>query len=499
MHLPPVVALWLTLAFIFFVYRREARLKTNVSNALWIPLLWLLITCSRSFSQWLYLSRGIVIESPEDGSPIDAAVFLGLILSGYYILRKRGVSVSIFVRENRWLAAFFIFTLISIAWSDFPFIAGKRWIKILGHPIMVLIVLTDPDPVEAVKWLFKRIAYVLIPLSICFIKYFPQYGRGFDPWTGEAFYSGVATTKNELGCLCLILGIFFFWNTLQALRIKNRKTKRRELITNVGFLGLDWWLLSQASSATSLVMMVLGIIVIWVLGLPFVNKRYIGLYLITAILLFAALEPIFGIYATVVKGLGRNLTLTGRTDLWAIVLKLQDNPIFGMGFESFWLGKRLDVIWSQETFRPLQAHNGYIEVYLNLGLVGIGLLIGQFVGTFQKIKHELLRRFEFGRLRLAFLLAIILYNYTEAVFTGTSFVWTVFFLIAVDYPCSRRPGQSFMRKQPDRKRASTAAAAKQLGAMIMNKPNGSLTDHRRCSWVGNYRNRSLEDKLGGVL
>src|SRR5260221_3892521 len=168
MHLPPVVALWLTLAFIFFVYRREARLKTNVSNALWIPLLWLLITGSRSFSQWLYLSRGIVIESPEDGSPIDAAVFLGLILSGYYILRKRGVSLSIFVRENRWLAAFFIFTLISIAWSDFPFIAGKRWIKILGHPIMVLIVLTDPDPVEAVKWLFKRIAYVLIPLSICF-------------------------------------------------------------------------------------------------------------------------------------------------------------------------------------------------------------------------------------------------------------------------------------------------------------------------------------------
>ena len=35
--------------------------------------------------------------------------------------------------------------LLSVLWSDFPLIAGKRWIKTLGHPVMALIILTEPE------------------------------------------------------------------------------------------------------------------------------------------------------------------------------------------------------------------------------------------------------------------------------------------------------------------------------------------------------------------
>ena len=64
--------------------------------------------------------------------------------------------------------------------------------------IMVLIVLTDPEPTKAFAALFRRCAFVLLPLSALFIKYYPQLGRGFDQWTGAAANSGVATTKNQL-------------------------------------------------------------------------------------------------------------------------------------------------------------------------------------------------------------------------------------------------------------------------------------------------------------
>jgi exopolysaccharide production protein ExoQ len=447
MHLPPVVALWLTVAIVFLLYRWESRGNAKVSKALWIPLIWLLLTGSRTVSGWLDLSS-TAIGSPEDGSPLDAAVFFVLMAAGYYVLRQRGVNLETFARNNRWLMVFFIFTLISVAWSDFPLVAFKRWIKILGHPIMVLVVLTEPYPIEAVKRLFKRLAFALIPLSICFIKYFPEWGRGFDQWTGQGFSAGVATSKNELGCTCLIFGLFFFWNGLQALKIQNRKARRNELILNGAFFVLNWWLLMQASSATSLAMMILGILVIYGLGLKFLNKRYIGAYLVTAIILFAALEPIFGIYASVVKGLGRDLTLTGRTDLWDAVLKLQTNPLLGTGFESFWLGPRLDALWKEFFWHPLQAHNGYIEIYLNLGVVGILLFIGQFVGTFRKIQRDLVQGFEFARLRLGFLVAIVLYNYTEAAFDTLSFVWTIFFLIAVDYPARRLSPSSLFHQPP---------------------------------------------------
>ena len=394
----------------------------------------------------------MAVGSQEDGSPIDALVFFTLMAAGCYVLSRRRVNLATFARNNRWLMAFFLFALISIAWSEFPLIAFKRWIKILAHPLMVLVVLTDPYPVEAVKRLFKRLAVALIPLSICFIKYFPELGRGFDPWTGEGFNAGVATNKNELGCTCLIFGMFFFWNTLQALKIRNYQARRKELILNVGVLLLNCFLLHQASSATSFAMMILGIMVMWFVGMRFVNTRYLGAYLSAAVLLFAALQPFLDIYASVVKGLGRNLTLTGRTDLWATVLKLQENPIFGTGFESFWLGKRLDALWEEFWWHPIQAHNGYIEIYLNLGLIGILLFVGQFVGTFRKIQRDLIAGFEFGKLRLGFLLAIILYNYTEAAFSTVNFVWTMFFLIAVDYPSKRWQfiNSNFRQPQPRR-------------------------------------------------
>lgn len=450
MHLPPIVALWLTLAFILFLFWREKREKTGVSRALWIPLIWLLITGSRFVSQWLTLgstSGG----SMEEGSPLDAVVFGTLILAGFHVLQKRNIKLSVFARNNPWLIAFFVYTLISIFWSEFPFIAFRRWIKILGHPIMVLVILTDPQPLEAVKRLLKRLAYVLVPLSICFIKYFPQFGRGFDSWTGQAYNTGVTMNKNELGYLCLVFGMFFFWNTLHILKMRKGRARRKELMLNVGFFALNYWLLMEASSATSLLTMLIGIGIIWFVGLPFVNRQQVGWYIAGAVVVFAALEPFLGIYEHVVKGVGRNLTLTDRTDVWNAVLGLQASPIFGTGFESFWLGNRLDTMWAKFPFHPTEAHNGYIEMYLNLGWVGVALLIGQFLGTFMKIQRDLVSRFEFARLRLGFLLSIVLYNYTEAAFQSVSFVWTMFFLIAVDYPLVRRRVWRSVRTRPEPK------------------------------------------------
>jgi exopolysaccharide production protein ExoQ len=454
--MPPVLAFYLTLGFIFFLIWRERREKFGVGRALWIPLIWLLITGSRFVSQWLGIGES-GIGAPDEGSPVDAIVFFSLIMAGLYVLNQRRVNFAEFAANNSWLAIFLIFCLVSLAWSDFPFIGFKRWIKTIGHPIMALVVLTDANPQEAVRRLLKRLAYVLVPFSICFIKYFPQLGRGFDNWTGEGFNCGVALNKNELGATCMVFGLFFFWNTLQAFKIKNRKAKRTELLLSAGFLALNWWLLSKASSATSLMAMLLGMVTTWLLGLRFVNKRYIGVYVVVGILALVAAEPIFGIYASVIKSLGRNLTLTDRTDVWQEALKLQNNPILGAGFESFWLGRRLETLWAKFWWRPIQAHNGYIETYLNLGIAGIVLLVGQIIETFRKICLDLPRRFEFARLRLGFLFAIVLYNYTEAAFVAVSFVWTIFFLIAVDYPIVRGARSIQLSERAGKKRVETVS------------------------------------------
>jgi exopolysaccharide production protein ExoQ len=85
-------------------------------------------------------------------------------------------------------------------------------------------------------------------------------------------------------------------------------------------------------------------------------------------------------------------------------------------------------------FLPNEAHNGYLETYLTLGSIGVFLLVGLFVATFWKIRRELFRNFEWGRYRLGFLAAVILYNWTEAAFKTLSPLWFIFYLIATDYP-----------------------------------------------------------------
>src|SRR5439155_17199404 len=274
MHLPPSIASCLTLAFIIFLFRRDIREKPGISGALWLPVLWLILGCSRSVSEWLNIF-GLPVSgaaSVEEGSPLDASFCFALIIAGFCVLMKRQVSLSEIISNNGWLIAFLLYCFISIAWSDFPFIALKRWLKVLGHSIMALIILTEPDPEEALTRLMKRCAYVVVPVSILFIKYYPQWGRAFDPWSGGAINTGITANKNALGCDCLILGFFFFWHLLQTWPSERGRPRRNELFLTAGFLMAICWLLSMAHSSTSLVSLFVGVLIVVILGLRFVNK-----------------------------------------------------------------------------------------------------------------------------------------------------------------------------------------------------------------------------------
>ncbi|MEQ1849961.1 MAG: O-antigen ligase family protein [Chthoniobacteraceae bacterium] len=439
--MPPLLALIITLGFIGYLFNRDSRQGVGVSGALWLPTIWVVIIGSRFLSQWLdTFGLSVGGGSLEDGSPIDAVVFFGLIAGGVNILRKRRVSLRSLIQQNQWLTIFLAYCFVAIVWSDFPFVAFKRWIKILGHPIMALIIMTERDVSQAVTTVMRRSAYILMPLSVIFIKYLPEFGRGFDGWTGAATNTGVTLNKNILGADCLVLGVVFIWSLYRLWNNPKSASRRNEIVINVTFLIMILWLLWMADSKTSLMSLIAGVVTMAILSLRIVNKRNFGTYVLVALLIASLAELAFGIYAGTLQLLGRNATLTDRTDIWREVLNIDINPVLGAGFESFWLGERYKKLGEIFPFQPNQAHNGYLETYLNLGWIGVFILIGLILSTYRKARREILRDFRFGQLRIGFLFAFLLYNYTEAALKALHVVWFTFYIIALD--CRRSRGGS---------------------------------------------------------
>lgn len=434
--MPPIVATIIYLAGVAYLFRRDIRERPHVTLALWLPFFWVLISGGRFLSEWLGIfGLNVGGESAQEGSPIDAIIFFFLIVGGLQVLYQRRVNWAEFIRRNRWVSIYLCYCLLAIVWSDFPFVALKRWIKLFGQPIMVLIVLTEPDPMESLTRLMKRCAYVLVPVSILFIKYFPEWGRGFDSWTGLAVNTGITTNKNILGCDCFILGLFFIWHFLQVRRHEKGVARRNELILCLFFFVMIGWLFIMAHSSTSLGAFLLAVAMMLFLGLKFVNRRRIGVYMIAIGVTCCLAEAFFGIHNIIIQLLGRNSTLTGRTDIWQVLLNWDINPILGVGFESFWLGERMDKLAGLFPGLNLnEAHNGYLETYINLGLLGLFITLALLLATFFKTQRALMDDFEFGRFRLAYLVAFIVYNWTEAAFRTHCFPFFVFFLIAIDYP-----------------------------------------------------------------
>jgi exopolysaccharide production protein ExoQ len=402
-----------------------------VSRAIWIPVAWLLINCSRPISMWL--QTGPTVDSADqylDGSPLDAVLFALLLLAGVAALTRRPKEVFRLLQSNAALLIFILYCLVSVVWSDYPFVAFKRWTKGIGDVVMVLIVLTDTDQLAAFKALIKRTAFILIPVSVILIKYHPELGRAYSQWTWEPFFTGVTTNKNTLGMVCLVMGLGCFWQFFTVFRDREDPHRVRRIFVYATLLLMTLWLFHIANSMTSLACFVLGACIIMATNLRLFVKTPIVIHVLVLMLVsVVAFALFFDPQGTLVRGIGRDPTLTGRTPIWSLVISLTTNPLLGCGYESFWLGERLQKVWDFEQGIQ-EAHNGYLEVYLNLGLIGVFLIALLIITGYRNAISYFRREPGLGGLKLAYFTTGVVYSLTEAGFRMLAPIW-IFFLLSI--------------------------------------------------------------------
>jgi O-antigen ligase len=445
MNPPVAAAVYVLLVLMLLWWGRER--KGQTSAALWIPALWLLINGSRPVSTWF----GTVKTTTEnlEGSPVDATIFGVLLLSAVCVLAWRRNRALRLLTANTPVLLYFAYCAVSVFWADHSDVAFKRWIKAVGDLAVVMVVLTDVNPTAALRRLLSQVAFILLPLSILFIKYYPELGRAYDPWNGHPIYCGVTLFKNLLGITCLVAGLGSWWSFLAAYKQGKGRDRGLKMAAHAIVIAMAMHLFLTADSMTSFSCFVLGGILITMASLRWTRNKPVRIHFLVAALIALPLVALFLPGTNMVQSLGRDATLTGRTAIWNAAISVAKYPLIGAGFESFWTGERLRTIWRLINEPGIQeAHDGYLEVYLNLGWIGVTLLAILLARGYRNVIRAFRRDWEGSSIRLAFFVVGVVFSLTEAGFRMMSLVWIFFLFSAMATPAAKRRKEAWTCEEP---------------------------------------------------
>lgn len=441
--MPSIVAAFLSAVFVLWTFRVDNRNGFKMAVPFIIPLIWMMLLGSRPLSVWLGTATLGDNSAALEGNPFDRNVYLILATVAFFIVQRRGVNWGALINNNTALFLFYGFLLASCLWSNHPFVTFKRWFKeLLTFPILLLI-LSVPDPKNAIQTVFARCATVLFVLSLLFIKYYPALGRVYFV-TGSLQVVGVAEQKNLLGEDVLVFGLVLMWRMFSPSPPVVGGLRWRGAILPVILFTLGAWLLLLSDSKTSLICLMGGLAILVSDKLPIIRGRpglLLGAILIGGPLFYVA-EQVFDVSAMLLQLAGRDPTFTGRRGIWDAVSQHPVDPLFGCGYQMYWdeLG------WVMINGFPTQlktAHNGYIDLYLDGGWIGLGFFAAMMIATGRKVVKDFLSGSAEGRLRFALLVVIMLANLSESSFARRGPLWLAFLLFCVDYsrvfPGNRRP------------------------------------------------------------
>lgn len=437
-----------------YLIRRDSRDRLGVSLAVWIPTLWAGILLSRFVSLWFGSGGGL--DSLE-GSPVDRLFFLGAIIASMLTLASRKVDWPSVVVRNWSIVLFYGYLLLSVLWAEPPVVSFKRWFKDLGNVFVALVILTEVNPLQAMRAVFVRCAYVLLPLSVVFIRYIPDMGRRYNR-AGFMEAIGVTTQKNSLGILVTIAILVLLWDWIEraARRTGRAPFLDQAVLWTMMLIGV--YLIYLSDSKTS--MLCLGIAggLLFSFRVPMLRRRVraFGIYAIIGTLTFFALDAAFGLKETIVVGMGRDMTFTGRTDVWHEILALRTDPLIGTGFCTFWSNPFY--LSRLPEWVAFSAHNGYLETYIDGGWIGIFFLGVMLAHIAFRIHARLVVGDTYSVVRLAIFIALIIGNLAESHFARMTPLWFLFLAASLELPNRFLAELTYRTATPKVEPASTPTA-----------------------------------------
>ncbi len=381
--------------------------------------------------RWLF--TGIVLLSvalqhvsgggdSDTGSLTAEAVWAaayGCALFGIFIERQR---VGRLLRESWPLVAIVGVAILSTLWSDDAFLTLRRSFGLLGTTIIAVYVVCRYSLSAFLATLVQTIIIVALGSMIAIVVA-PEFGVMQGAYQGA--WRGLFWEKNRFG-ESMAIGIF---TTLLLSTIRRRRLPLWLCVAICTTLMLG------SRSATAVVGVITAYIALFFAD-RLKNKRFgfraglmaIGLVVITLCAVEIGFEP-----QDALNVLGRDTTLTGRTQIWSTAIQyIGDRPLLGYGYQVFWEpdGPVRRYLAKDLGWEPVTAHNGYLEIGLDFGLVGL-LLFSIFLCeavrrsiTYLRTSSESVRAWPF-----VVIIGLAAMNFADAnVVLYNEFLWVIFMI-----------------------------------------------------------------------
>jgi exopolysaccharide production protein ExoQ len=430
--------------FTVWLWHEDRKRRPYFSKALWIPLIWLLLLASRPLSWWSWFFFGVGSPSVSDldGNALDRAFYSALICLSIIVLIRRGVSWNDVFRGNTGLLLFYAFLGLTILWAAYPFPTFKRWTKELGAIPVLLIIVTDKDPIEAIKAVFTRCAFVIFTFSVLTIKYIPEISRDYNRHSGIAEIHGICDQKNSLGEAVMAFGLVVLWQLLDYRGHRPRDYLKSPALQWVLTLLMGVWLLRQCDSKTSIIGFLVGAAMFVSTKVQVLNKRRAIVWVcLVAVPVFVLLDNMFHVSGPILNLLGRDATLTNRTEIWAATKAHPVDPMFGCGYLNFWDIVGPIKLGESAAVELKTAHNGYLEIFLDGGYLGILFLVIMLINAGRNHVRSFVHDYPGGVLAMAIFCMLLLTNISESVFARRGPLWSAFLLTTIGY--------RFLARAPD--------------------------------------------------
>ncbi len=360
----------------------------------------------------------------ETSNVVNQIVYIFLFLSAILVIIQTPHSTSYFIQKEKFLTIFIVICLISAIWSDYSILSIKRSFQLLTTYITILNVILNARLSSMITVLkVVSILYIVITYYSGFL--IPQaIDSEFGTWRG------IEITKNLLGHSALMifaLTLFFHQET--------RNTKANILNIILSLLAAGMIFLSSSSTniiALALVLTILVMLYFDKVFQPIGIGRIISALSILFLTLLSIVTFIFSkeFLSQMTGLLGKDPSFTGRDLIWGYIWnEIQKKIFLGYGFGTYWImgTSVIDRFVFNVGWKVNEAHNGYLEIMLQVGLIGIASFISlliSFIYRMIKVNYKP---------AIIVLISILVVNFSESFIfqprSSSTLVFIFFYLI----------------------------------------------------------------------